>query len=175
MRIKYKGYKIKIEQEEYPVNPRTEYDHLGTMYCFHRRYSLGDKHKLKVADVTKMVDSGNYIYLPIYLYDHSGLTVKTTPFHCPWDSGQLGYIMVAKSAVRAEYSWQRLSKERIAQIETYLRNEVEEYDQYLTGDVWSYTITHRGEYIESVGGFYGYDYCLQEAKDMVDWYEKKTT
>lgn len=30
--------------------------------------------------------------LPLFLYDHSGITMSTGPFHCPWDSGQVGFI-----------------------------------------------------------------------------------
>jgi len=26
------------------MNPRTDYDQLATMVCFHRRYTLGDDH-----------------------------------------------------------------------------------------------------------------------------------
>ena len=33
---------IKIELDTEPINPR-EWDNLGTMYCFHRNYILGDK------------------------------------------------------------------------------------------------------------------------------------
>jgi hypothetical protein len=32
------------------------------------------------------------VVLPLYLYDHSGLTISTSPFSCRWDSGQVGYI-----------------------------------------------------------------------------------
>jgi transitional endoplasmic reticulum ATPase len=37
--------KLRIIQDEDPMNPRTEYDNFGKMVCFHRRYDLGDKHE----------------------------------------------------------------------------------------------------------------------------------
>jgi hypothetical protein len=41
--------------------------------------------------------------LPVYLYDHSGLTINTTGFTCPWDSGQIGWIYASHEQVKAEY------------------------------------------------------------------------
>jgi hypothetical protein len=38
----YKGYTIKVQYDEYPQNPRTEWDSAGTMVCWHSRYNLGD-------------------------------------------------------------------------------------------------------------------------------------
>ena len=37
-------YKLKIEYDDMPLNPRTDNDNFGTMVCWHRRYDLGDKH-----------------------------------------------------------------------------------------------------------------------------------
>jgi len=42
------------------------------------------------------------IIMDIYLYDHSSITISTTPFSCPWDSGKVGYIYVLKSKVFEE-------------------------------------------------------------------------
>ena len=39
----YKGYTIEVHQYEHPPNPRTEWDNLSTMVCWHRRYELGDE------------------------------------------------------------------------------------------------------------------------------------
>ena len=41
--IKYKGYSIEIKQDSDPLNPRTDYDNLATMCCYHSNYNLGDK------------------------------------------------------------------------------------------------------------------------------------
>ena len=37
-------YTLFIMDDSDPMNPREENDNLGKMVCFHRRYSLGDKH-----------------------------------------------------------------------------------------------------------------------------------
>lgn len=56
--------------------------------------------------------------LPLYLYDHSGLTMNTTGFSCSWDSGQVGWI------------WSMTLNE------DELRKEVKWYDLYLRGEVY---------------------------------------
>jgi len=105
------------------------------------------------------------IILPLYIYDHSGVTMRTYPYGCPWDSGQVGWIYVSKDKVREEYGWKRITEKRQKQIEEYLRNEVSTYDQWLTGDVWWYAIEDEdGEVHDACGGFFGHDYCEEEAK-----------
>ena len=39
---------------------------------------------------------------------------------------------------------------------------------YLSGDVWGYVINDGGKNEDSCWGFYGDDYCLSEAKSIVD-------
>ena len=189
--IQYKGYTIKIEQEEYPCNPREEFDNLGTLICFHKRYNLSDVSylsdgtKLKsedfngfeamIAHVDKV--EGGIISLPVYMYDHSGITINTTGFnHCDsqqWDWGQLGFIYISKKRAREEYSWKVLNKARIAKLKEYLEGEIETYDAYLTGNVYRYTIVlPDGEEDDSCGGYYGFDHeksgLMEAAKNAVD-------
>ncbi len=166
-------YKIEIIQDENPSSPR-EWDNLGTMICFHRRYSLGDKHDFRDSDAaTEFLDSNRKkiaILLPLYLYDHSGITMNTTGFSCRWDSGQVGVIYITKEKIRKEYNMKRVSKQRLAKVKEYLIGEVKTYDQYLTGDVYGYKITEveTDEEIDSCWGYFGQDHCLTEAESIVN-------
>jgi hypothetical protein len=48
-----------------------------------------------------------------------------------------------------------------------LIGEVATYDQYLTGDVWFYSIQDsKGEVLDSCYGFYGYEYARKEAEEI---------
>jgi len=58
-----------------------------------------------------------HIILPLYLYDHSGITMNTTGFSCGWDSGQVGYIVMSYEKIRKEYNWKNITKKRRTQIE----------------------------------------------------------
>lgn len=179
----YKGYTIRVERDEDPMNPRTEWDNFGTMVCFHRRYKLlGDEdHGYRVEnysgwdELQKAIEEEDVaVILPIYMYDHGGVTIQTRPFSCPWDSGRIGFVFVSKDKVRKEYGKQRLSQKTLELAENILIREVETYDQYLTGDVWGFIIGNDDDdHIESCWGFFGYDYCKQEAESIVDYMVKK--
>lgn len=171
--------KLEIVADADAECPRT-WSNLGTMVCRHRNYKLGDEdgmdqavrvvrahfssHYLDEFDLSDfgtvlklLEDTGKAIVLPLYLYDHSGITMSTKPFSCPWDSGQVGYIFITKEKIRSEYSWTRITTSRCNRIEQYLNNEVEVYDQYLTGDIWGFRALKDGEEIDSCWGFYGSD------------------
>src|SRR5579864_4230829 len=99
------GKIIKIYPDEDAENPR-DWDNLGTMICFHRRYQLGDKHTFQTpADFDEWRNKENpedylAIILPLYLLDHSGLRMSVSSFHDHWDSGQVGWIYVTKEKVK---------------------------------------------------------------------------
>jgi hypothetical protein len=166
------GLTAELFQDIEPFNPRTEYDNFATMYCEHRRYDLGDKN----ADDPRELDENSIIGLPLYLYDHSGITMNTGGFNCPWDSGQVGFIYVTKAAIRAEFGVKRIGPKLRERVLTMLRGEVETYDQYLTGQVYGFSIEKDGEHLDGCWGLFGYDYAAQEMKDTLATcieYEKK--
>jgi hypothetical protein len=98
---------IEIVQDMDPIDPR-ENDNLGTMLCYHRRYDLGDSKDRKEywpnpEDAKALAEREDVVWLPLYMYDHSGITISTAPFSCPWDSGQLGIIFITKDDAVAEF------------------------------------------------------------------------
>lgn len=115
------------------------------------------------------------IALPLYLYDHSGITMNTTGFHCPWDSGQVGFIYVSKENVRKEFNKKRISLQLRHKVLNLLKGEVKLYDQYLTGDVYGYNIDdpYTGEHIDSCWRFYGHDWeengLMEMVKNAIDY------
>lgn len=169
-KIEYKGCDITIYYDSNPYNPRKMCDNLGTMMCFHSRYNLGDEHQHKtpedmIYDLLYTMLSTDQIHtdydnllstefinkylpkleeyafmLPLYLYDHSGLTMNTKGFSCPWDSGQVGWILVTKEKVREEYGVKRITPKLKEKVLRYLKAEVETYDNYLCGNVYGYII-----------------------------------
>jgi hypothetical protein len=212
----YKGYTIKISQDEDPWNPREMCDEMATMVTWHRNYNIGDDHNYnnperhfyegfwfelaceldpELAEKAERLENWLYdhngsneyeervskwvnaiiekhlIYLPIYIYDHGGITINTTGFSCGWDSGLIGYIFVSKDTVRKEYCWKRITKKRTEEILVRLRSEISLYDQYLTGDVWCYDITDsNGNDMDdgSLSCIYGHKYAIEEAKMSID-------
>ena len=173
-------YKIKIYPDTCPSDPRGG-DNLGTMVCFHSRYNLGDKHGYRHADYSgwdqllKQIDRDHNVavILPLYLYDHSGITMNTTGFSCPWDSGMVGLIFISKKKVRKEFGCKYITKKVREYITEYLTGEVKTYDRYLTGDVYGYKITKKGEEVDSCWGFYGQEKCMETGESIVEYYINK--
>jgi hypothetical protein len=183
------NYTIKVMADHDPISPR-EWDNLGTMVCFGNYGYLGDVNGQKEyyndrdrlwhelsglydeehtdyltdgqIERVRKVAFEKHIILPLYIYDHSGITMNTSGFSCPWDSGQVGYIYISLEKVREEYGCKRVSKKMRERIAGYLRNEVKTFDQFITGDVYGYDITREDEDgeevdVDSCWGFYGYD------------------
>ena len=118
----------------------------------------------------------HYITLPLYLFDHSGITIATRPFSCPWDSGQVGYIHVSIKDILKEFNRKHMSKKLRQKAIDLMIGEVNSYDQYLTGEIYGYQIepTDKNKSIEcddSCWGFYGYEHdksgLLESAKPSI--------
>jgi hypothetical protein len=131
---------VKVHHDENAESPR-EWDNLGVMACWHRRYNLGDvQPKEDPAEWFKENAPEGSVVLPLYLYDHSGLTMSTGSFGDKWDSGQVGWIVATPEAIRKNFMVKRITKAIRARAEEVLRSEVATYDDYLTGNVWGYTL-----------------------------------
>lgn len=203
-RIEYRGFTIRIVSEDNPESPR-EWDNTGKMYCWHGRYNLGDKHDYRTPDdmllaliqdvhpdfpdellgtehAHAIIDK-HYRIKPLYLYDHSGIAISTTPFSCRWDSGQVGYIVAALKDEDAKswddkiVTWNGRTITFGQRIDEILDAEVETYDAYLRGDVAGYIIEREccddGEEYDSCWGYYpdekgSWSSLIEECKAHVD-------
>lgn len=104
-----------------------------------------------------------YVALPVYAYIHSGVTVRTTPFGCRWDSGLSGFIYTKRTDYIKEFGVKKNSV-----IEDHLRRDLETFDQWLRGEVYGFTIedAETGEILDSCGGFYGHKYAESMVEDI---------
>lgn len=85
------------------------------------------------------------IFMPLFLYDHSGITMNTCGYSCRWDSGQVGYIYTDRKTILDLNAYYRNKKGKSTKVTKnnwkkaaylWMEGEVEEYDQYLTGEVY---------------------------------------
>ncbi len=167
-----------VELDPDPPNPR-DADNLGTMICLHRRYSLGDPHDYRAEDHSSWEDLEQHILrdhpgavlLPLYMMDHSGLTISTSDDmfraidSAGWDWGQVGLIYASAESVREAFGAKRISLRLRGKVEELLVAEVEEYDRYLRGEAYCYTVQDAdGEVIDSCCGFLGLDHAVAEAR-----------
>jgi hypothetical protein len=118
--------------------------------------------------IHKALDAA-YLMLPLYLFDHSGISMSTGSFGDPWDSGQVGWIYMDRKTAIENWGKAKLTKAVRAQALESLKSEVEVYDQFLTGDVYGYVVEDEdGAEVDSCWGFFGLDYCRAEAVSAAD-------
>jgi len=179
----YKNYSYKIEQDECNDSP-CSWDNLGTCIFRGTHSALGDNNTLDFSSCRGWKDEEavirkeygkDCVLIPVYAYIHSGMTIKTTPFIDSWDSGRLGSIVVSREKIRKEYNVSRVNADILKLAVDALVREIKTLDQFITGDIWSYTITDPdGNEIDSCGGYYGYSDTIDDVHSVIEHIIKTT-
>lgn len=203
-RYRHKDSIIVIEYDDdgWHNSPR-DWDNSTTMLCAHRNYDLGDKialsdiaygledlgHRRGWAGIARYLTlfCGVNVWLPLGLYDHSGISmyVGSGPHAFDsqgWDSGMVGIIYMTPEQAEGWPAGHDLH--------AVLREDVEVYNAYLRGEVYRYTVytdfpdtiddepldlDELGDVDEAVisylagdynccGGYYDIDHCKAEAE-----------
>ncbi|MFA6926801.1 MAG: hypothetical protein WCQ69_07390 [Bacteroidales bacterium] len=143
-----KGMRVlRVFYDPDPLNPRTEFDGVATIACWHRRYNLGDDEHIIELDPSDYDCPGEFIYaileeypeiailLPIYMMDHGNISLRTDvgAFKASdpmgWDWGWVGVVFVTQKDLDKEFN----SEEDAIAI---MQAEVDVYSDYLSGDVF---------------------------------------
>jgi len=153
-------YKIRID--ECPESPRTDFSVWG-FTLFHKRYDLANELEIHPVDFFGWSEMEAHIreqfpgceIHPISMYDHGNISFsrgKTSD----WDSGQVGF------------AW-RCSSDKEMPPEAALKaldEELEEYTNYLNGDVLELVVT-RGDDDPEYSSFYTWE-ALKAYLDKVE-------
>ena len=192
--IEYLWYKIEVTQDEYPTDPR-EWSELWTMLCNHWRYNLWDEKlpeywesfendfiryindEYDVVDkdyedmseremnrIAKYIDN-NIIYYPLYLYDHSWISMSIWDPKDRWDSWQVWFIYTHREDIKQWNDLKTLRTHHIDDARRLLRREVEIYNRYLTWEIYEYHI----EYLDENAWWYeSIEEAIADAKSSID-------
>jgi len=172
-----------VRVEMTPSDPREFNENLGKMVCFHKSYELGDKTDLRTDDfegwdtlegylITK---EGASVILPLFMLDHSGITISTKSFHDHFDSGQIGFIYATHEDICKEYGESTPIDEAVEKVKEVLLAEVQEYDKYVSGEVYCATMYEKKvcnlghehfDIMDITCGFYE----VSEAEDYINEY-----
>lgn len=181
VREKRKGYKLEVSTDSDAESPR-EWDNVGTLAWKHGRLRIGREDDEEITgDVIEWLEeklgleeAGEYsmqrlaeleglffdrfVGHKVYIYEHGNVAVRTSPFNCRWDSGQLGYIYCERSKVLEEYGDGPMAENNALK---YMNGEIEALNQYLSGEVYSfilYEVDEDGEedVVDSCSGFYDF-------------------
>lgn len=101
--------------------------------------------------------------LPLYLYDHSGISMSTGSrlFRmmdgAGWDWNMTGIIYATEKSIKKEFGVTEITEEVREKAKDQLREEVHTYDLYLRGEVYAFRLynAETDEDIDSCGGFMG--------------------
>lgn len=145
-------YTVSVFYDQDPAHPRKDYDNSGVMFYFRNRngYELGDDIYYGEDAPTYVVADEVAISLPVYIYDHSGISISTTPFSCLWDSCQCGWIVMTAKTLAEEFNGD------IEAATQCLHSEVSTFDDYLTGNVYGFVVEDaEGNEVDDCWSFYG--------------------
>lgn len=162
------GCKVVVSYDPCPQSPR-EWDNVGKVVVWDGcKYQFGDESMTRY-EFEVMEQDKNLIWLPIYLYDHSGITINTTAYSCRWDSWQVGIIYCTKEKAVQEFGKKICTAKVREKALKCLEAEIKELDQYLCGEVYLVTVFDpQGKEIHSCAGYYGdADYCMSEGESFV--------
>ena len=152
--IYYKGYKIRIREDENADSP-DDWGNDGLFLVYdHRQFSVKRKgfnvesiyHWMYAKEVVEFGDDvdgnyqeevdgyselNNYFIFKVEAYIHSGVSLSlfTGTRQCNWDSSLSGYILASKS----EFDNLKTATNAAERL-------IETWNQYLSGDVWGFII-----------------------------------
>jgi hypothetical protein len=175
-KVEYKGYTIEVYSDEFADSPR-EHDEMAQFFFFHRRYRLGDENPLKAedfsgwAEMQKKLQKEFRLVVPVYMYDHGSISLSTSPFSCPWDSGQIGFACAHAEDIRRTYGVKRITKEVKEKAIRYIEGEVETYSKYVGGDFCYYRVLRGSVEIDSCSSIQDCELAVSMAKEHVDFIE----
>lgn len=171
-----KQYRFEVLVDPDPQSPR-ENDNLGTMLYNHRRYVLGDD-MIKFGSFEEYLDSANLaaeevVSLPLYLLDHSGLSISTTDFQDQWDSACVGVIYTTFDKIKKEYGVSEVDLDLIERVGNVLDSEVSEFNTYLNKEIYGFRLCEKnaeGQWneVESGWNFYGSDVSENGMLEFLD-------
>ena len=103
--------------------------------------------------------TSNFVILPVYMYEHSGIALSTNKFNCSWDSGTLGVIL---TKITPQSCLESVRKD--------LASQVKGYSSYVNGDVFEWAIRDsEGNFVDSRGGYLDdEDYCEEEGLQVLE-------
>ena len=180
---------VKIFHDEDAQNPRdSEYqDNIDKFICDHKRYDLGDNHDYKFDNYNdweelkaQLVKDFDPVEIrPLYLYDHSGITISDHDFNDRWDSGRVGFLLMGRKEALKNWGGKKVTKALREKVSKFLDSSLKDYDSFLRGEVYGYQIFAKIEEedgeehdydndddIESCWGFIGdIEYVKKEATE----------
>lgn len=196
------SHTVKVHYDPDGTSPR-EFDNLSTIVDWHRRMDVGDRKVEEIEREAidrgrrrcgcKGLCSGCFEVLarylratggaiglrPLGMLDHSGITIYLgggahMSDSAGWDSGTVGFVYTTHKRI-GELCGDGPEYHTPEWVDQALEGEIKEYDSYLRGEVYGFTVEdENGEEVDSCWGFVGdSDYCLAEGRSSAEYHEQQ--
>ena len=182
---------IEVERDDWADSPR-EWSNLWQLFTFERDYNSPDGHKYRNLDellydyldndaamnriedndhsaeshfkaMIKEFNKTGYLIAPINRYEHGSVRYSSS-LTSGWDCGVVGVAIVSHSDVIKEYG--SLDQSKAFRL---LDSELNDYTEWVNGDVYVVSLLNfEGEYLDSLGGMFGYDSEATMVKEYID-------
>jgi len=152
---------IEIIQDDMASNPRDEFDNLSTFYGPREsRYSVGGKNDFSLPSYS----------LPEVIKDLKNSRAVIVPFRS--NAGDC-FAVIERETIIKEYG--NDSRSSLYKARKNAQGEIEQYTAWADGEVYGYKITDNEteEELDSCWGFYGREYCKEEAQSQAKYFEKE--
>lgn len=188
---------VQVETDDWAENPR-EWDNLWTILTWTRRYDSIDSNQFRDMEeflldnltekqlrnlykgnpstkefferIQKRFYDLGYLVEPISKYEH-GQVVFSAGVSQGWDSGVVGLAMVNIDDIKKEYETTVLSKGLKEKIHAILVDELDTYNSWANGYVYTVALMDfDGDIVDSLGGMIGYDTEEDMIKEFIDYY-----
>ncbi|MCX7610241.1 MAG: hypothetical protein N2043_01465 [Ignavibacterium sp.] len=111
------------------------FDYLETEKDFYRN----DEWSEQLSDEELMsIIKQNALIVPVYMYDHSGISLSMIPFSCRFDSGQVGWAYVIHKDIKKHYG--EVNEKTLEDAKEALNFELNRYNDYINSDVYAINI-----------------------------------
>ena len=164
--ISVENITVEIFYDQFTDSPR-EWDNETKFALFHNRYKfpneIGIDHNdyASWSEMQEALDKKYMWVYPVFMYDHSGLAFSINSFDCPFDSGQVGFIVLESGTAEQAYKW--------------ATSELETFSHYMNGEMFGVSVFEDTELLDTNSGYYGYDHKESGLKDELDSYLSRIT
>jgi hypothetical protein len=167
MKLRVNNVDIIVEYDHSPIDP-IEYSEVAFI-LFHKKYDLGNEHDMNIEDYATWEEmqaelESNFDYVtPVYMYEHSGVALKTIPFGDRWDSGQIGFACA---------NYKDLGLTEWQDVDRVIGDMLHEYQNYINGEAYLVNIydSETGELIDTMSGFSSEEEAIQSATEQATKY-----
>lgn len=171
-----------ITSSDFAESPRGDFfgdSNLSKLGLSHKRMNLCNELEINTdnfdswdeveQDLKNQFGSDLLFIKPVYMYDHSSISLSYNS-NCRFDSGVVGFQVVLKSDVCDIFNVKRISANLLKKVEEQAKDELEDYSNYLNGDVYRVTFEEGDEILEDmdVDNIYGYKNAENVANETLE-------